>query len=99
MWAKQVIVSSTPQILLVHSIHCSQFRGLHNLNLAQLLALAHHGVYLVRLLFFRLLLFRLLLLAILYGFVLTSPLSSLTLIMPTCFILPTNVYHFTYIWV
>ena len=62
MWAKQVIVSSTPQILLVHSIHCSQFRGLHNLNLAQLLALAHHGVYLVRLLFFHLLLFRLLLL-------------------------------------
>ena len=26
-------------------------------------------------------------------------LSSPTLILPTCFILPTNVYHFTYIWV
>ena len=26
-------------------------------------------------------------------------LSSSTLILPTCFILPTNVYHFAYIWV
>ena len=53
--------SCTLQILLSHSIYCSQFRGLHNLDLVQLLALNHHGAYLVYS-FFRLLLFCLLLL-------------------------------------